>query len=806
MNTRIFTLLFAFLAMMPSVGWGQDSAPWNGSANTDWYNENQTEFTITTAEQLAGLAKLVNEGNSFDEKTIYLDADIVLNENVLNAEKELNEAGEYKQWTPIGSSESYYFGGTFDGQGHSIVGLYIITSNAEDDDIENLALFEYAGDNDASPVKAIIRNVNIVDSYIKGGCKDNVSGLCAYGTNVDISNCSFDGLIIAENPLDVAAICVTPYVTNQIIIESCNNQSNINVVITKMFDAIGTPETNISGIGGTNTVHTVYNCYNTGNITVTINNVDNQYGMISIGGIGSSGNIASCYNEGDITVSGADNNCIIGIGGISGMSSDTSAEIKYCYNIGEINSTVTSTSTAGATIAVGAGSIIGMGTTSNSSNLTKNYYLKTGNGTEKGIGAYLLGGKFKDEIGKIEGIEDFSTGEIAWKMREPIIIELLSIMGKPNGETIEVTGYGQELTEDGVAIDETPVLLAFDENKGKEVYQLILNSDGVEGITNDTKIYRNAEESNLLSEETYNQIMENAKEGLDLVWYSGEKVVTSGNVYRVTADETLTAKLEGVYNITTAINPEEAGTIDVKERAANGEEVTFSLEITDGYELVSVTVNEDAVIDENADGVYSFTMPAKDVTLTANFQKAELPTDPDEGDEGDDIHHPQRPIKYYNIYVDTICPGLDVETSKDVVQEGHQVSAYLTIQAECDTTGMRFEYKRGLFGYWQDLKDLEGVQPGEYIIKNIYTDIYIRALDATLPEEEPTGLDDLEGIQAYAKEGSIYVYTPNREEVTIVSMSGAILKHEEQVGWQSYDVNRGIYIVRIGEKVFKLKN
>ena len=138
--------------------------------------------------------------------------------------------------------------------------------------------------------------------------------------------------------------------------------------------------------------------------------------------------------------------------------------------------------------------------------------------------------------------------------------------------------------------------------------------------------------------------------------------------------------------------------------------------------------------------------------------------------------------------------------------EGHQVSAYLTIQAECDTTGMRFEYKRGLFGYWQDLKELEGVQPGEYIIKNIYTDIYIRALDATLPEEEPTGIDDLEGIQAYAKEGSIYVYTPNREEVTIVSMSGAILKHEEQVGWQSYAVNRGIYIVRVGDKVFKLKN
>ena len=800
MNTRIFTLLFAFLAMMPSVGWGQDSAPWDGTKDTDWFDEMQSEFTITTAEQLAGLAELVNDGNSFDGKTIYLGADIVLNENVLNAEKELNEAGEYKQWTPIGSSESYYFGGTFDGQGHSIVGLYIITSNAEDDDIENLALFEYAGDDN---VQATIQNVNIVDSYIKGGCFDYVSGICAFGYNVVVSNCSFDGLIVAENPRYVSAICVTPRAGNGGIIESCYNKGNINVSISKIQTSPTTSQTNIAGIGGYDLSNTIYNCYNIGNITATIQNVTEQSGVISISGIGHAGSIASCYNTGNITVSGSGNNCIIGVGGISGSSIGNNEEKQYCYNIGEINSTVTSTSTGAAT-AVGAGSIIGMGTTSNSSNLTKNYYLKTGNGTEKGIGAYLLGGKFKDEIGKIEGIEDFSTGEIAWKMREPIIIELLSIMGKPNGETIEVTGYGQELTEDGVAIDETPVLLAFSENQ--EVYKLTLNSEGVEGITNGTPIYRNAKESNLLSEETYNQIIEGAAEGLDLVWYSGEKVVTSGNVYRVTADETLTAKLEGVYNITTAINPEEAGTIDVKERAANGEEVTFSIKANEGYQFLSVSANEEVTIVENADGAYSFTMPAKDVTLTANFQKAETPTDPDEGDEGDDIHHPQRPIKYYNIYVDTICPGLEVETSKDVVQEGHQVSAYLTIQAECDTTGMRFEYKRGLFGYWQDLKELEGVQPGEYIIKNIYTDIYIRALDATLPEEEPTGLDDLEGIQAYAKEGSIYVYTPNREEVMIISMSGAIVKNTEQIGWQSYSMNRGIYIVRVGEKVFKLKN
>ena len=253
--------------------------------------------------------------------------------------------------------------------------------------------------------------------------------------------------------------------------------------------------------------------------------------------------------------------------------------------------------------------------------------------------------------------------------------------------------------------------------------------------------------------------------------------------------------------------------------ATNEEKVTMRIYPNPGYEFDEASLHDwyeefdnlpdksKPVVVTGDNDIYTFTMPSVAVYGTLTFKEvtSEEPGDEDDN-QGSDIHKPQRPIKYYNIYVDTICPGLNVEVSKDVVQEGHQVSAYLTIQAECDTTGMRFEYKRGLFGYWQDLKALEGVQPGEYIIKNIYTDIYIRALDATLPEEEPTGIEDVEGIKAYAQDGSIYVYTPNREEVMIIGMSGAIIKHAEQVGLQSYSVSHGIYIVRIGEKVFKLKN
>ena len=174
---------------------------------------------------------------------------------------------------------------------------------------------------------------------------------------------------------------------------------------------------------------------------------------------------------------------------------------------------------------------------------------------------------------------------------------------------------------------------------------------------------------------------------------------------------------------------------------------------------------------------------------------------PDGGNHGSGWDKPE----YYNIYIDTVCPGIKLELSNDVVKGGNEVSVYLTIQSECDTTGMRFEYKRGLFDWWDDLKVQEGTQPGGYVIKHIYTDIYIRALDATMPDDA-TGLEEVEGVKAYAQDGSIYVYTPNRMPVWIVSMTGAVLRNEEQVGLQAYDrLTRGIYIVRVGEQIFKIR-
>ena len=52
---------------------------WDGAVDLSWYNGTDTEFTITTARQLAGLAALVNSNTAdFAGKTIRLGADISL--------------------------------------------------------------------------------------------------------------------------------------------------------------------------------------------------------------------------------------------------------------------------------------------------------------------------------------------------------------------------------------------------------------------------------------------------------------------------------------------------------------------------------------------------------------------------------------------------------------------------------------------------------------------------------------------------------------------------------------------------------
>ncbi len=113
---------------------------WDGTrVNTEWYNANNTEFTIDSAAKLAGLAQLVNKGNTFQGKTIKLGTDIDLNN---------------MKWTPIGMS-SAPFKGTFDGNKHTISNLFI------DGNSSDVGLFGYTTDGE-------IKNLTVEDALVSG--------------------------------------------------------------------------------------------------------------------------------------------------------------------------------------------------------------------------------------------------------------------------------------------------------------------------------------------------------------------------------------------------------------------------------------------------------------------------------------------------------------------------------------------------------------------------------------------------------------------------------------------------------------
>ena len=162
------------------------------------------------------------------------------------------------------------------------------------------------------------------------------------------------------------------------------------------------------------------------------------------------------------------------------------------------------------------------------------------------------------------------------------------------------------------------------------------------------------------------------------------------------------------------------------------------------------------------------------------------------------------PISYYNIYVEDVCDGVEVSTSKNVVREGGSINVYV----KKDTANYTFDnfhvyYKEGYYDSWDELK--EGTQPGEYPIKNIWTHIYIKAEGAE-EKEDPTGIESIEGVKVYTKDGSLYVQTPQREQVIIVSMSGAVVKNEKQIGLKQYHgLQPGIYIVRVGDRAYKVR-
>lgn len=181
-------------------------------------------------------ANIVNGDNGETKKSnayAELTADIVANEDLLNADGTLKNDNPENTWTPICYSKSYGLSGTFEGKGHTISGLYL--SNT---DIRNVGLF---GKNECT-----IKNVGVIDSYFNAPQSAHVGGVCGYNNGT---------------------------------IENCYNTGTV------------TGGTSVGGVCGNENSGTIQNCYNTGTVTGTETNAN----VGGVCGLKISGGIYNCY-------------------------------------------------------------------------------------------------------------------------------------------------------------------------------------------------------------------------------------------------------------------------------------------------------------------------------------------------------------------------------------------------------------------------------------------------------------------------------------------------------------------------------
>lgn len=268
---------------------------WDGTVDTSWYNSTATEFTIYTAEQLAGLAQLVNNGNTFSGKTIYLGNNIDL---------------DNREWTPIGYTEGFEFNGVFDGKKYTVYNMIITRLQNITNTVSNgygLGLFGYSCSSNA-----VFKNFAILDFTI----------------DVDLVTDCF-----------VVVGGVAGWLSGRT--ENVYAEGNINLCFTANANFSAGAHSRIGLFAGQGWQGpALNNCYATGSITV----VNNGNSFVDVGGFmgfNNGSDVSNSYAVADITTNGSN----VYVGGFVGLNgagrsgnSYMSGSFRKCFAAGSLRS------------------------------------------------------------------------------------------------------------------------------------------------------------------------------------------------------------------------------------------------------------------------------------------------------------------------------------------------------------------------------------------------------------------------------------------------------------------------------------
>jgi hypothetical protein len=243
--------------------------------------ESDGSYTVTSADGLMNIAKLVNGGKTDINITLTADIDLT-----------------GKNWTPIGTSFSNKYTGTFDGGGHTIKGLTVTTN---DQFVGLFGSIGYAG---------TVKNVMMEDVQITSNHGSGFAGGVAGFSDGTIENCSVSGSV--SGTVYVGGVVGAQWNGST---TGCSSSATVKGTVY------------VGGVvGQTNGGATMTACYATGNVIIEIDPVSNISGGGLVGLNGGNG-VCACYATGNVTSTGSSTGYVH----IFGLLGDNFNTVTVCY-------------------------------------------------------------------------------------------------------------------------------------------------------------------------------------------------------------------------------------------------------------------------------------------------------------------------------------------------------------------------------------------------------------------------------------------------------------------------------------------
>ena len=265
-----------------TIGDWADGGGESGAAELGYiYDSNTKTYTVYNADGLLAWNEAAQKDRSIN---CTLTADI-------------NLTG--KDWTPIGTNFYNSYTGTFDGGGHTIMGLTVTTND------QYVGLFGRLGE--AGTVKNVVMDGIQITCNHRLGYAGGVAGFSWGGT---IENCSVSGSVSGT-------ICAGGVVGIQweASITGCSSSATVKGMVQ------------VGGVAGeTNAGATMAACYATGNVTIEIDPIDNIRGG-GLVGFNAGSSVLACYATGNVTSTGSSTG-YVHIGGFLGGNYTT---VTACY-------------------------------------------------------------------------------------------------------------------------------------------------------------------------------------------------------------------------------------------------------------------------------------------------------------------------------------------------------------------------------------------------------------------------------------------------------------------------------------------